>query len=68
MVDPNSKKTDSPIMTTQAEASSSGNGHSSELRNKQKKVNPPLAYYEELMRHDSHVKVHRRTQQRGWGR
>jgi hypothetical protein len=27
-----------------------------------------LAYYAQLMRHDWHVKVHRRVQQRGWGR
>lgn len=33
-----------------------------------KRANLPLAYYEQLMRHDWHAKVHHRVRQRGWGR
>jgi hypothetical protein len=33
-----------------------------------KRANMPLAYYEQLMRHDWHIKVHHRVRQRGWGR
>lgn len=36
--------------------------------NQTKRENPPLAYYEQLMRHDWHAKVHHRVRQRGWGR
>lgn len=39
-----------------------------DLQRGKMKVERPLHYYEELMRHDAHRKVGGRVRQRGWGR
>lgn len=44
------------------------NTESGSAKNNELDESYPFAYYEQLMRHDWHGKVHRRVRQCGWGR